>query len=96
MNTKKTNSYKPIPLSDFKIKTEEEMELISQKHLLEMRSRHTIRDFSNSKGKTGSFQEHFKIYGMLGKNCSNSDCNYKIQKIVISNRASFFCPKCQK
>tara|TARA_B100002052_G_scaffold294859_1_gene320340 strand:- start:565 stop:1431 length:867 start_codon:yes stop_codon:yes gene_type:complete len=56
----------------------------------------SIKDFSNSKGKTGSFQEHFKIYGMLGKNCSNSDCNYKIQKIVISNRASFLCPKCQK
>tara|TARA_Y100001970_G_scaffold80797_1_gene102549 strand:+ start:1359 stop:2225 length:867 start_codon:yes stop_codon:yes gene_type:complete len=56
----------------------------------------SIRDFSNSKGKIGSFQEHFRIYGMLGKNCSNSDCNYKIQKIVISNRASFLCPKCQK
>ena len=56
----------------------------------------SIRDFSNTKGKIGSFQEYFRIYGMSGKNCSNSDCNYKIQKIVISNRASFFCPKCQK
>jgi len=47
MNTKTNNFYKPIPLIDKKTKTESEMKTISQNHLLEMRSRHTIRDFSN-------------------------------------------------
>jgi len=44
---KKNNYYKPILLTDFQFKSESEMETISNKHLLEMTSRHTIRDFSN-------------------------------------------------
>ena len=49
MNAINNSSYKPIPLKDFKAKSEEEMELISKNHLLNMKSRHTIRDFSNKK-----------------------------------------------
>ena len=56
----------------------------------------TIKDFSNIKGKFGSFQQNFSVYGKKGNNCSNSDCNSMINKIIICNRASFFCPKCQK
>ncbi len=56
----------------------------------------SIRDFSSSSGKSGSFQEHFNVYGKQGDLCSNSDCKSKIKKIIISNRASFFCPSCQK
>ena len=56
----------------------------------------SIRDFSSSSGKAGSFQQYFNVYGKKGANCSNTDCKGKIEKIVLSNRASFFCPKCQK
>ena len=56
----------------------------------------TIKDFSSTKGKSGSFQQIFSVYGKKGNYCSNSDCNFKINKIIICNRASFFCPKCQK
>ena len=56
----------------------------------------SIKNFSSSNGKTGSFQQKFKVYGKKGNDCSNTDCNYTIKKIVLSNRASFFCPKCQK
>ena len=56
----------------------------------------SIKDFSSSNGKTGSFQQHFSVYGKKGVNCSNTDCKGQIEKIVISSRASFFCPKCQK
>jgi len=56
----------------------------------------SIKNFSNSDGKVGSFQQHFRVYGKKGNVCSNADCNRKIEKIVISGRASFFCPKCQK
>ena len=56
----------------------------------------SIKNFSSSNGKNGSFQQYFAVYGKKGSNCSNSDCNGNIKKIVLSNRSSFFCPKCQK
>ncbi len=56
----------------------------------------SIKDFSSSSGKRGSFQQYFSVYGKKGKNCSKAKCIGKIKKIVIANRASFFCNKCQK
>ena len=56
----------------------------------------TIKDFSSENGKKGVFQQHLKIYGRKGKKCSNVDCNTTVVRIVISNRATFFCKKCQK
>ena len=56
----------------------------------------SIKDFSSSSGKKGSFQQHFSVYGKKGENCSKLKCKGKIKKIVIANRASFFCNKCQK
>ena len=56
----------------------------------------SIKDFKNSLGRAGSFQQCFSVYAKKGKYCSNTDCKEKIKKIVLSNRPSFFCPKCQK
>ena len=56
----------------------------------------SIKDFSSSSGKRGSFQQHFSVYGKKGENCSKANCFGKIKKIIIANRASFFCNKCQK
>jgi len=56
----------------------------------------SVRDFSSSNGKKGSFQEHFNVYGKKGEPCSNNRCKNKITKSSISNRATFFCSKCQK
>ena len=56
----------------------------------------SIKDFLNGNGKTGSFQQYFNVYGKKGDNCSNTDCNAKIEKIVLSSRSSFLCPRCQK
>jgi len=56
----------------------------------------TIKDFSSENGKKGVFQQHFKVYGRENQKCSNADCNLKIIRTVISNRATFFCKKCQK
>mgnify|MGYP006142641035 CR=1 FL=1 len=56
----------------------------------------SIKNFSSSNGKAGSYQQHFSVYGKKGNNCSNSDCKGLVKKIVISNRSSFFCPLCQK
>ena len=56
----------------------------------------SIKDFFSGDGKKGAFQQHFKIYGREGEKCSNTDCNKNIIRIIISNRSSFFCKKCQK
>ena len=56
----------------------------------------SIKNFSSSYGKKGNFQQHFAVYGKKGSKCSNNDCKEIIKKIMISNRASFFCSKCQK
>tara|TARA_A100001011_G_scaffold397733_2_gene499718 strand:+ start:4061 stop:4930 length:870 start_codon:yes stop_codon:yes gene_type:complete len=56
----------------------------------------SIKDFAYSSGEKGNFQQHFKVYGRKGLNCSNKNCNGIIKKIEISSRASFFCHNCQK
>ena len=56
----------------------------------------SIRNFSSSSGKKGSFQQHFGVYGKTGKKCMKRNCTGNIIKIVISNRSSFYCGKCQK
>ena len=56
----------------------------------------SLRDFSSSDGKKGEFQQYFYVYGRKGENCLSKNCNKKIIKTVIGNRATFYCPKCQK
>ena len=56
----------------------------------------SIKDFSSSNGKKGSFQQHFKVYGKKDELCSNKNCKNKIIRSTISNRSTFFCSKCQK
>ena len=55
----------------------------------------SIKDFSSSSGKKGSFQQYFSVYGKKGEKCSNKNCRTFIIKIIVSNRASFYCPMCQ-
>ena len=56
----------------------------------------SIKDFSSSGGKKGSFQQHFRVYGKKGEDCSSRNCNGSIIKIFLNNRATFYCSKCQK
>ena len=56
----------------------------------------SIKDFSSSNGKKGSFQQHFNVYGKKDANCSNTTCKSIIVKSSISNRSTFFCDNCQK
>ena len=55
----------------------------------------SIRDFKDTLGKGGTFQQFFYVYGRENKNCSRISCKGKIKKIQISNRSSFYCNKCQ-
>ena len=55
----------------------------------------SIKDFKNTFGKSGNFQQFFHVYGQKNKKCSRISCAGKIKKIVISNRSTFYCNKCQ-
>ena len=56
----------------------------------------SIKNFSSNNGKMGLFQQYFCVYGKKGEKCSKKSCGSNIIKIVISNRATFYCDKCQK
>jgi formamidopyrimidine-DNA glycosylase len=43
--------------------------------------------------KTGGYNDHFLVYESENQPCRR--CGTKIEKIVISQRKSFFCPGCQ-
>jgi len=55
----------------------------------------SIKDFKNTHGKSGTFQQFFHVYGKENENCSRISCKGKIKKIQISNRSSFYCNICQ-
>ena len=56
----------------------------------------SIRDFKNTSGSKGGFQNEFKVYQQQGMKCKNFRCTYLIKKKISSNRSTFFCESCQK
>ena len=56
----------------------------------------SIRDFKNTSGSKGGFQNEFKVYQQEGKKCKNLGCFDLIKKKIIGNRSTFFCDSCQK
>jgi len=53
----------------------------------------TLRDFVNSKGNPGYFQQELMVYGREGKNCLN--CQQVLELVRINNRSTVYCPQCQ-
>ena len=56
----------------------------------------SIRDFKDTSGSKGGFQNEFKVYQQEGLRCKNRRCSDLIRKKIISNRSTFFCDSCQK
>lgn len=54
----------------------------------------TLRDFVGGDGKPGYFAQQLLVYGRKGEKCPT--CDTTLEEIRLSNRASVFCPKCQK
>jgi formamidopyrimidine-DNA glycosylase len=54
----------------------------------------TLRDFRDSHGMAGAFQLHAHVYGRAGQPCHS--CGTPIRRIVQGQRATYFCPVCQK
>ncbi len=55
----------------------------------------SIRNFKNTKGNSGNYQNNFKVYQRENLNCLNKSCHGKIIKKNISKRSTFFCNNCQ-
>jgi formamidopyrimidine-DNA glycosylase len=54
----------------------------------------TLRDFVGSDGRPGYFRQELLVYEREGEPCLN--CGQPIRRRVIGQRASYFCPACQR
>lgn len=54
----------------------------------------TLRDFVNEKGEPGYFKQTLRVYDREDEPCRV--CGTKVKRLVMSNRSTFFCPKCQR
>lgn len=56
----------------------------------------SLRDHRQANGELGYFQHQFNVYDREGEDCTKSECDGKIRRIVQSGRSTFFCPACQR
>lgn len=54
----------------------------------------TLRDYVDSDGKAGYFTANNSVYGRAGQPCRS--CGAPILSIHLGQRATFWCPHCQK
>lgn len=54
----------------------------------------TLRDFANARGESGYFQQALKVYGRDGEPCRK--CRTIVRRASFGQRASFYCPSCQR
>lgn len=54
----------------------------------------TLRDFRDAHGMAGEFQNQARVYGRAGGPCVR--CSASVRRIVQAQRATFFCPGCQR
>ncbi len=54
----------------------------------------TLRDFRQEDGQPGYFAQQLQVYGKEGEPCPN--CGTTIQQQRIGQRASCYCPRCQR
>jgi len=54
----------------------------------------SISDYVDAAGERGSFQLQHQVYGRAGEPCAI--CGTAIRRIVMSQRGTHYCPKCQR
>jgi formamidopyrimidine-DNA glycosylase len=54
----------------------------------------SISNYVDADGNRGSFQAEHRVYQRTGEPCVV--CGTKIKRIVVGQRSTHFCPKCQK
>ena len=53
----------------------------------------TLQDFVRADGSPGYFERELRVYGRAGQPCQT--CGTSIRNRIISQRSTFYCPKCQ-
>ena len=54
----------------------------------------TLRDFLNPDGAPGYFFRELMVYGRAGEPCRT--CGSAIRQVVLGQRSTFWCPRCQR
>jgi formamidopyrimidine-DNA glycosylase len=54
----------------------------------------TLRNFRDAHGMAGEFQLQARVYGRAGQRCGR--CEGTVRRIVQAQRATYFCPGCQR
>jgi formamidopyrimidine-DNA glycosylase len=54
----------------------------------------SISDYVDANGEKGSFQMQHQVYGRAGEPCPI--CGTAIRRIVVGQRGTHYCPKCQR
>ena len=54
----------------------------------------SISDYVDAEGRKGFFQISHRVYQRTGEPCTS--CRTPIQRVIVTQRSSHFCPKCQK
>lgn len=88
---------KPTRLAGKLSRTEAERLVLSIREVLQeaiAAGGSTIRDYRNSNGESGSFQQRFKVYDRAGDTCVV--CGGSVKSKFIAGRNTFWCAKCQR
>ena len=54
----------------------------------------SISDYVDAEGRKGFFQFSHRVYQRTGESCLQ--CGTPIRRVLVAQRSSHFCPKCQK
>ena len=54
----------------------------------------SISDYVDSAGIAGEYQQFHRVYGRTGLPCFN--CGTPIRRIVVAQRGTHYCPRCQR
>lgn len=54
----------------------------------------TLRDFRHQDGSAGYFSQQLSVYGRHGQPCFR--CGTPVRRLVLGQRATYYCPSCQK
>jgi len=54
----------------------------------------TFRSYRDSRGEPGRFAERLRVYDRAGQPCPA--CGASIRVVVLGQRSSFYCPRCQR
>jgi formamidopyrimidine-DNA glycosylase len=54
----------------------------------------SISDYVDADGRAGFFQVQHLVYGKQGEPCTR--CGAPIRRIVVAQRGTHYCPKCQR